>query len=82
MLFQRRGITPTQDIVTFFAETGVDIRQRTGSIVDLPERVRVAQDLGAVAYLPSRREREDSNNGNDSNDGEQEELDFDEDEDL
>lgn len=79
MLFQRRGIDPPQDIVTFFMETGVDIRQRTGLILDLAERVRVAQELGAVAYLPSRREREDSNNGNDD---EQEELDFDEDEDL
>lgn len=77
ILFQRRGIASPQDLVAFYAETGVYISERTGPIIDLAERVRFAlEELGAVAYLPSRRERDDSN------DDEQEIPDFDEDEDL
>ena len=60
ILFQRRGIASPQDIVAFFAETGVDIRQRTGPIIDLAETSAFcSEELGAVAYLPSRRERDD-----------------------
>lgn len=74
-LFIRRGKTPPPDIVSFFSEAGVDIRQRTGPIVDLAERVRIAtQELGAVAYQPSRREKED-NSGHEEI-LEQDELDF------
>ena len=59
-LFQHRGKTPPADIVSFFAEAGVDIRQRTGTMTDLVERVRVAiQEQGAVAYQPTQREKEE-----------------------
>src|SRR5262249_10653154 len=60
-LFTLRAKEPPADIVTFFAHAGVDIRAPTGTIRDLRERVRVArEELGAVAYVPSRREREES----------------------
>jgi hypothetical protein len=74
-LFQRRGKTPPADIVSFFAEAGVDIRQRTGTITDLAKRVYVAiQEQGAIAYQPTQREKEE--NGGDEEILEQEELDF------
>lgn len=61
-LFQWRGKVPPDDIVGFFAEAGVDIRQRTGSITALAERVYVAiQEQGAVAYQPTQREKEEHN---------------------
>jgi hypothetical protein len=51
---------PPTDIVTFFAEAGVDITgatdravAETGPIRNLRERVRVARELGAVAYVPT-----------------------------
>jgi hypothetical protein len=59
-LFERRSKTPPSDIVSFFAEAGVDIRKRTGIITDLAERVYVAiQEQGAVAYQPTQREKEE-----------------------
>ncbi len=78
-LFKYRGKTPPTDIVSFFADAEVDIRQRTGSVVDLAERVRTAtQELGAVAYQPSRRDQED--NHEDEQALEQDEFDFDDEE--
>jgi hypothetical protein len=60
--FQRKGKAPPTDIVSFFAEAGIDLRQRTGPIIDLAERVRIAlEDLGAVAYQPTQREKEEDN---------------------
>ena len=51
---------PPTDIVAFFAEAGVDISgatdravAETGPIRDLRERVRLARELGAVAYVPT-----------------------------
>ena len=51
---------PPTDIVAFFAEAGVDIAgstdravAETGPIRDLRERVRLARELGAVAYVPT-----------------------------
>ena len=48
------------DIVAFFAATGVDIAgatdravAETGPIRNLRERVRLARELGAVAYVPT-----------------------------
>lgn len=74
-LFNRRGKTPPVDIGPFFAEAGVDIRQRTGPIRDLAERVRIAiQEVGAVAYQPTQREKEEENE--DEEPTEQDELDF------
>lgn len=74
-LLNRRGKTPPVDIVPFFAEAGVDIRQRTGPMRDLTERVRVAtQELGAVAYQPTQREKEEENG--DEEPAEQDEFDF------
>jgi hypothetical protein len=75
-LFTLRAKEPPDDVVTFFARAGVDIRTQTGTIRDLRERVCVArEELGAVAYVPSRREREES----EAVDGELEEEEFDED---
>lgn len=60
-LFTLHAKEPPADIVIFFASAGVDIRSQTGPIRDLCERVRVArEELGAVAYVPSGREREES----------------------
>jgi N-6 DNA Methylase len=74
-LFTQRGKIPPSDIIAFFSEAGVDIRQRTGPIVDLAERVRIAtQELGAIAYQPSQRNKEESNG--DEEMPEQDELDF------
>jgi len=57
-LFTLRGKTAPDKVVSFFAEAGVNIRHQIGDIVDLRERVRVAQQgLGAVAYQPSGHER-------------------------
>src|SRR5271157_1335937 len=51
---------PPTDIVAFFTEAGVDIAgstdravAETGPIRNLRERVRVARELGAVAYVPT-----------------------------
>ena len=51
---------PPTDIVAFFAEAGVDISgvtdravAETGPIRDLRERVRLARELGAIAYVPT-----------------------------
>jgi hypothetical protein len=51
---------PPADIVAFFAEAGVDIAgatdravAETGPIRDLRERVAMARELGAVAYVPT-----------------------------
>jgi len=51
---------PPTDIVAFFAATGVDIAgatdravAETGPIRDLRERVALARQLGAVAYVPT-----------------------------
>jgi len=51
---------PPTDIVTFFAEAGVDIGgatdravAETGLVHDLRERVALARELGAIAYLPT-----------------------------
>ncbi len=51
---------PPTDIVAFFAEAGVDISgvtdravAETGPIRNLRERVRLARELGAVAYVPT-----------------------------
>ena len=54
-LFQLRQRRPPQDIVAFFARAGADIAPVTGPLRDLEERVRRAWELGAVAYIPSRR---------------------------
>lgn len=76
-LFSLRGKEPPTDIVAFFADAGIDIRRQTGKLLDLRERVRVAiEELGAVAYQPGRREREES----ESVDEEEGELEFDEEE--
>jgi len=77
MLFQRRGKAPPTDIVAFYKQSGVDIRERTGPMIDLIERVRYAiQKLGAIAYQPSVRDRE--NGKEESPIIEQDELDFEE----
>lgn len=53
--FDLRGETPPDDIVQFFADAGVDISRQTGPVRNLRERVRMAeQDLGAVAYVPTK----------------------------
>ena len=51
---------PPANIVAFFAEAGVDIAgatdravAETGPIRDLRERVALARELGAVAYVPT-----------------------------
>lgn len=51
---------PPSDIVSFFADAGVDIGgatdravAQTGPIRDLRERVCLARELGAVAYVPT-----------------------------
>ena len=51
---------PPTDIVAFFAESGVDISgvtdravAKTGPIRNLRERVCLARELGAVAYVPT-----------------------------
>jgi hypothetical protein len=51
---------PPSDIVAFFAEAGVDISgttdravAETGPVRDLRERVTLARELGAVAYVPT-----------------------------
>jgi hypothetical protein len=51
---------PPADIVAFFAEAGVDIAgttdravAETGPIRDLRQRVQLARELGAVAYVPT-----------------------------
>jgi hypothetical protein len=78
-LFLLRSKTPPVDVIAFFNEAGVDIRYRTGPIIDLNERVRIAtQELGAVAYQPSSHDRD----GNSETDEilDQEELDFNDDE--
>lgn len=76
-LFTLRGKMPPVDIVIFFAKVDIDIHQQTGPLIDLRERVRVAtEDLGAVAYMPSGREREESETEED----EQDEFKFDENE--
>ncbi len=54
-LFRLRGETPPADIVDFFAGAGADIREITGPIRDLEQRVYEAAQLGAVAYIPSGR---------------------------
>jgi len=54
-LFKLRGETPPADIVDFFAGAGADIREITGPIRDLEQRVYEATQLGAVAYIPSGR---------------------------
>jgi len=52
--FELTGQEPPADIVTFFAEAGVDIEPNTGSIRNLRERVEEATRRGAVAYLPTQ----------------------------
>ncbi len=54
-LFELRRKPPPEDIVAFFARAGADIAPVTGPLRDLEERVLWAWELGAVAYLPSRR---------------------------
>ena len=54
-LFKLRGIAPPQDVVVFFAAAGAEIGDVTGPVHDLAERVRLATELGAVAYMPSGR---------------------------
>lgn len=54
-LFRLRGRRPPEDIVAFFAAAGADIAPVTGPLRALEERVRQAWELGAVAYIPSRR---------------------------
>jgi hypothetical protein len=56
-----RGVPdPPTDIVSFFAEAGVDVAgstdravAQTGPFRDLRERVALARELGAVAYIPT-----------------------------
>jgi N-6 DNA Methylase len=74
-LFKRRGKIPPENIINFFNDAGMDICPFTGEFKNLEERVRIAtQELGAVAYQPSRRDKEE-NNG-DGERAEQDELDF------
>ena len=54
-LFKLRRIAPPQDVVAFFAAAGAEIGGVTGPVRDLAERVRLATELGAVAYVPSGR---------------------------
>ncbi|MBI4613294.1 MAG: hypothetical protein HY720_06755 [Planctomycetes bacterium] len=53
--FRLSGDEPPRDIVPFYREAGVDLAGVTGEIRGLEERIRAAEALGAVAYLPSRR---------------------------
>jgi hypothetical protein len=77
-LLWRRGIAPPTDIVAFFKEAGVDLRRCTGSMLDLEERVRCAiEDAGAVAYVPSQRERDNEHSIDDIEEIEEDEEDFD-----
>jgi hypothetical protein len=59
-LFKLRGKIPPSDIVAFFDEAEVDVHAVTGPIVDLQQRVEEALRLGAVAYLPSRKDEEEA----------------------
>jgi hypothetical protein len=54
-LFELRRKRLPRDIVAFFAQAGADIAPITGPVRDLEERVLRAWELGAVAYVPSRR---------------------------
>lgn len=54
-LFKLRGLAPPQDVVAFFAAAGAEIGGVTGPVRDLAERVRLAMELGAVAYVPGGR---------------------------
>lgn len=51
--FELLGQDPPTDIVSFFADAGIDIDRQTGNIRDLRERVNEARRRGAVAYIPS-----------------------------
>ncbi len=64
-LFALRGKVPPADIVTLFAEGGVNIARITGPLRGLRERVEAALALGATAYVPS---------GHDETEAEEEEL--------
>jgi hypothetical protein len=58
--FRLRNQRPPEDIVSFFREAGVSILNITGSVICLTERVSIAmQDLGAIAYQPSGKEKEE-----------------------
>ncbi len=59
-LFELRRKPPPEDIVAFFAQAGADIAPVTGPLRDLRERVLWAWELGAVAYVPSRRGGEEA----------------------
>jgi|GEM_PF-2522573 len=52
-LFKLRGIAPPQDVVMLFAAVGAEIGGITGPVRDRAKRVRLATDLGAIAYVPS-----------------------------
>jgi hypothetical protein len=58
-LFKLRGKTPPDDIVAFQREAGVDaasgLAAITGEVRSLAERVRLAVEAGAIAYVPSGR---------------------------
>ncbi len=54
-LFKLHGIAPPQDVVAFFAAAGAEIGGITGPVRDLAERMRLAREVGAVAYVPSGR---------------------------
>lgn len=49
------GEAPPDDVVAFFGEAGVDLAPLTGEVRGLVERVRLATEQGAVAYVPSSR---------------------------
>jgi hypothetical protein len=52
-----KGVAPPDDIVTFYAEIGVDISRQTGPVRNLEERVAEATRLGAIAYVPTPTRR-------------------------
>lgn len=51
------GDSAPADIVSFFAEAGVEVAEITGEVRDLGERVQAARELGAIGYLPSERKK-------------------------
>lgn len=62
-LFKLRGKVPPEDIVAFHREAGVEIASITGEVRSLAERVRLAVEAGAIAYVPSGRGGKDEGGG-------------------
>jgi hypothetical protein len=56
-LFKLRGKTLQDGIVALHREAGVMIESITGKVRSLAERVRLALEAGAIAYVPSGMRR-------------------------